>query len=245
MDHAAGIAHLRHEYGLFEAAVAAAAPDATVPSCPEWSAADLADHVAMVYAHKVVCIRTGAQPKPWPPAEGIGPLERVFAELIEELGARSPQEPASTWFPKDQTVGFWVRRMVHETAIHRIDAELAAGIEPHPVHPELAVDGIDEMLRVSVEFCSDSWPEDFTEVLVDADHRPVLVDAGGRAWSITAGTERVLIADAEPGAAADATVTGDPGLIYRWLWGRGGDVELVGDTALGAQLTKVLQPALQ
>lgn len=245
MDHAAGIAHLRHEYGLFEAAVAAAAPDTAVPSCPDWTVADLTEHVAAVYAHKVACIRTGAEPKPWPPAGGVEPLGRAWAELIEELTTRSPEHAAHTWFTSDQTVGFWIRRMAHETAIHRVDAELAAGRAPGPVHPELAVDGIDEVLRVFVEFASDGWPEDFTEVLDGADRRPVLVDTETRAWSITAGTERIRISDAEPGTPAAATVAGEPGLIYRWLWGRGGDVELVGDTALATQLTTIMKPALQ
>lgn len=245
MDHAAGIAHLRHEHGLFEAAVAAAAPDAAVPSCPAWTVADLTEHVAEVFAHKVACIRTGAEPEPWPPAGGVGPLDRAWAELIEELTTRPPEHHAYTWFTPDQTVGFWIRRMAHETAIHRIDAELAAGVAPGPVDPELAVDGIDEVLRVFVEFSCDGWPEYFAELLAGADHRPVLIDAGSRAWRVTAGRERIAIADADPGEAADARVTGDPGLVYRWLWGRGGDVELLGDTALAAQLTTVMVPALQ
>jgi uncharacterized protein (TIGR03083 family) len=245
MDHTAGIAHLRHEYGLFQAAVAAAAPDAVVPTCPDWTATDLQTHVTTVYAHKVACIRTGAEPEPWPPVGGVGTLDRAWAELIEELTTRPPEHPAHTWFPPDQTVGFWIRRMAHETAIHRVDAELAAGIAPGPVDPELAIDGIDEVLRVSVEFASESWPEDFADVLAGADRRPVLVDAGSRAWRVTAGRERILVADPDPGDAADARVTGEPGLIYRWLWGRGGDVKLLGDSALTTQLTTLMVPALQ
>lgn len=230
---------------MLEAAVAAAAHDAAVPSCPGWTVADLTEHVAEVYAHKVACIRIGAEPKPWPPAGGVAPLARAWSELIEELTTRSPEHTAYSWYAPDQTVGFWIRRMAHETAIHRVDAELAAGRTPAPIHPELAVDGIDEVLRVFVEFACEGWPEEFSEVLEAADHRPVLVDAATRAWSVTAGTERIRIADAAPGAPAAATVTGEPGLIYRWLWGRGGEIEVQGDDALAAQLTTVMKPALQ
>jgi uncharacterized protein (TIGR03083 family) len=45
------------------------------------------------------------------------------------------------------TVGFWQRRQAHETAMHRIDAEAAAG-DVHPIDAELAADGIDEWLEL-------------------------------------------------------------------------------------------------
>jgi hypothetical protein len=34
---------------------------------------------------------------------------------------RKPEDPAGSWYTPDQTVGFWIRRMAHETVIHRID----------------------------------------------------------------------------------------------------------------------------
>ena len=40
--------------------------------------------------------------------------------------------------------GFWSRRVAHETAVHRWDAQAAAGA-PEPVDVRLAVDGIQEM----------------------------------------------------------------------------------------------------
>ena len=48
-----------------------------------------------------------------------------------------------TWTP-DHTVGFWSRRMAHEVAVHRWDAQGAAG-DPSPIERELAVDGIQEV----------------------------------------------------------------------------------------------------
>ncbi len=64
---------------------------------------------------------------------------------VAELDTRSVDDPAHTWWPPDQTAGFWLRRIAHETAIHRRDMESAAR-EPTPVDDELAVDGIDEAL---------------------------------------------------------------------------------------------------
>ncbi len=37
---------------------------ATVPSCPDWTMADLLRHVGAVYLHKVECMRLGAHPSP-------------------------------------------------------------------------------------------------------------------------------------------------------------------------------------
>ena len=45
----------------------------------------------------------------------------------------------------DQTAGFWSRRQANEVAVHRWDAELAAG-DPTPIDNELAADGVDERL---------------------------------------------------------------------------------------------------
>ena len=44
-------------------------------------------------------------------------------------------------------MGFWFRRMAHETVIHRVDAELAAGLPTAHVPDDLAIDGIDEVSR--------------------------------------------------------------------------------------------------
>ena len=46
----------------------------------------------------------------------------------------------------DQHTRFWPRRMLHETLVHRTDAALALGQDPHPtIDPEVAADGIDEL----------------------------------------------------------------------------------------------------
>lgn len=65
--------------------------------------------------------------------EPLALLDGAFTELLAEFAAHSPDDPAGTWYGPDQSVGFWIRRMAHETAIHRIDAEIAAGITATPV----------------------------------------------------------------------------------------------------------------
>ncbi len=131
--------------------------NAAVPSCPGWTVADLTRHVGMVYMHKTLAMREGAEPEQWPP-EGLADekplalLDRAYAGLVAEFAARKPADPAGTWYAPDQTVGFWIRRMAQETVIHRIDAELGTGQPVTQVPADLAVDGIDELLKVFVAY---------------------------------------------------------------------------------------------
>lgn len=228
---------------------------AKVPTCPEWTVADLASHVAMVYAHKAETLRRGEWPKPWPPEKtGESPaelLERAYAELTAEFAARPPTEPALTWFTPEQHVGFWVRRMAQETVIHRIDAELAAGVASLPVADDLAVDGIDEILRCFLAFSTTEWPEDYGNSLTELDGRVVGVDVGTAAWLVQLAPGGVVVRDADSVvgglAEAAAIVRADPEAMLRWLWRRA-DVWIVsidGDRDLADRLHRLLREATQ
>jgi len=236
--------HLDREYRLMAEALAAAAPEAGVPSCPDWTVVDLDSHVAHVFAHKVETIRAGAWPRPWPPATPPK-LDEAYAEMRAEFDARRPEEIALTFHDPDQTIAFWIRRMAQETVIHRVDAELAAGRPVTPIPADLAIDGIDELLTVFVAYASAAWPEDFADVLRDADRRSVLVTTAGLAWTITATPDRIVIVSVDPETVAAATVSGEPSEVYRWLWNRGGEVTIDGDRALAGVLSGLFAPGLQ
>jgi uncharacterized protein (TIGR03083 family) len=146
---------------------------AEVPTCPGWTVADLTRHVGEVYLHKTLAMRESAQPEPWPPKElagedPLGLLDRAYAGLRGEFSARKPEDPAGSWYTPEQTVGFWIRRMAQETVIHRIDAELGTGQPVAPVPADLAVDGIDELLKVFVAYGVAEWRDYFTDILADS-----------------------------------------------------------------------------
>ena len=67
----------------------------------------------------------------------------------ELAGDQAPVRAAGddpVWtFDGPRPATFWARRMAHETAVHRADAQITAGREPE-FDPVLAVDGIDEWL---------------------------------------------------------------------------------------------------
>lgn len=222
---------------------------ATVPTCPEWTVADLVDHVATVYLHKAETMRLGAFPGEWPPQRDpeapAAYLRRAYAALAGEFAARAPDERTMTWFGPDQTVGFWIRRMVHESVIHRIDGELGLGADRAAIPWDIAVDGIDEVLTTFLAYASQEWPEDFEGALPSAGET-ALVRAGEAAWLLTFG-ERVTVAQADSATTADVTLTGDPEGMLLWLWRRA-DVDTVteqGNGAVAMKLREFLRVATQ
>jgi uncharacterized protein (TIGR03083 family) len=215
--------HLLHVEGEALLAAAEGRLDRPVPACDDWTVRDVVEHVGTVYAHKVAALRHGRHPEPgeWqgPPA-GEDPITWCHALLHQIAGAlahRAADEPAWTWCEAEQTVGFWQRRMALESAVHRFDVE-AAGGEPTPVAADLAVDGIDEVLRVMLE---------------DAD----FTDASGP--QVAAGSVSARI-----GAV---TVAGVPSEVLLWLWGRRGDetVTIDGTPTAVLEVHRLLREATQ
>lgn len=244
---------LAAEYARLRTAAEAAPLGTPVPTCPDWSLADLTTHVAQVYLHKAACVRDAAGipdggEAPWPPPERAdSPVELLdlgYTTLRAALDGRPLDSRAATWYPPDQTVGFWLRRMAHETIIHRIDAALTVGGPLPEVPAPLAVDGIDELLRVFLAFGSTAYREMFGPDLGDADGRVVRVEAGGRAWDVTLAPTGVVVTWAGDGPAA-ATVTGEPFDVLRWLYRRGGAPALAGDPAARDRLGALLRTATQ
>jgi uncharacterized protein (TIGR03083 family) len=212
--------------------------EAAVPSCPGWTVADLTRHVGEVYLHKTLAMREGAEPDPWPPAEladeePLALLDRAYAGLLDEFAARRPEDPAGSWYTPDQTVGFWIRRMAQETVIHRIDAELGTGQPVAPVPADLAVDGIDELLKVFVAYGVAEWGDYFTGILNDSPGWAYTVRADGAGWRVRTGPGLFAVEDGAGSDASGVTVSGPPAAVLRWVWNREGALERSGVTVEG------------
>ncbi|MGD6743222.1 maleylpyruvate isomerase N-terminal domain-containing protein [Streptomyces sp. BH106] len=217
-------------------AAATPAPTAQVPSCPDWTATDLVRHVGQVYAHKtqaVLAATPGTEPE-WPPKgtaeeEPFALLDRAYAELRTALTTHAPEDPSGTWYAPDQTVGFWIRRMAQETVIHRIDAELAADGPVSPVPDDLAIDGIDELLKVFTAYAVTEWSDFFREPLAASPGRTCEVRAeGGKSttWRIRTGPDPAFTVEAGTAIGSPhAILSGTPEALLRDLWNRGGPDE--------------------
>ncbi|WP_051704074.1 maleylpyruvate isomerase family mycothiol-dependent enzyme [Glycomyces sp. NRRL B-16210] len=216
-------AHLIAEAAALKAAYAAADPDAPVPTCPEWTATDLLDHVTETYDHKIQSMRLLRSPEaadmPQRTGTAVERFDASLAELLAEFDDRGPESLAYTWYGLDQTVGFWIRRLAHETVVHRADAELAAGRPIGPVDPALALDGAWEMLEVMVDWGSRAMRRHVAATLTAHAGLAVAISAADRSWTL-----RISEAQAAVTAGIDgdvqAEVHGSAHEVLLWLWRR-------------------------
>ncbi|MGH3648760.1 MAG: maleylpyruvate isomerase family mycothiol-dependent enzyme [Micromonosporaceae bacterium] len=146
------LAALRHEGAAFRGAVTTEHLAESVPSCPGWTVARLVRHLGLVYgwvnSHVVRGIVSRPDPadKSGPTGEDVLPWwDERYAELLATLDRLDPEMLAWNWAPQAKKAVFWHRRMAHETAVHRWDAQVAVGLT-EPIETKLAVDGVAEAL---------------------------------------------------------------------------------------------------
>src|SRR6266545_251340 len=127
------LAALRADGPAFRAAVAEAAPDAPVPACPVWTVAQLTGHLASIYGWVAGHVGRGVTTRQEPRSREAGTatvaeFDERFGALVTLLDSLDPELPAWNWAPQSKKVAFWHRRMAHETAVHRWDAQMAVGL---------------------------------------------------------------------------------------------------------------------
>jgi uncharacterized protein (TIGR03083 family) len=136
--------------------VAGADPAEPVPTCPPWSVARLVKHTGIVHrwVTHIVSNRSGDPVSQRDVAAGLPDLQTAYpgwladgaAPLIAALRAAGPDQAVWTLSgPEEQRSGWWTRRMLHETTMHRADAQFAVGEWPD-FDPVVAADGIEEFL---------------------------------------------------------------------------------------------------
>jgi uncharacterized protein (TIGR03083 family) len=154
MDSAALLSCLATD-GVAVADAAAGHLDRPVDSCPEWTVRQLVAHLgsthswarAVVGARGERVSRSRRDPAPEDDAALLRWYRAGVDELVTALSV-DPETPAWTFSPSaPNNAGWWQRRQALETAVHRWDAQSAAGGAPAaPIGASLAVAGIDELL---------------------------------------------------------------------------------------------------
>ncbi|WP_330294702.1 maleylpyruvate isomerase family mycothiol-dependent enzyme [Streptomyces sp. NBC_00503] len=233
----------------FVAAVKAADLSTPVPTCPGWTLADLTQHVGSVHRWFTALLRRRIQQPPTSREvdlrlpehpDGLPDwLAMGAGEAAEVFAATDLDAPMWAW-GVDQHARFWVRRMLFETLVHRVDAQLALGLPPH-VDRALAVDGIDEFLT-NLPFATPFAPRTAQLRAPDRSIRFSCTDGEGQGggegdWLVGLRPDGfALVADPAEPRAADATVRGSAAdlllLLYGRLDRRSGAFELLGDPDL-------------
>jgi uncharacterized protein (TIGR03083 family) len=239
------IDQLAHNSGRLADAAAAAGTDADVPTCPGWTVTDLLDH----------CVRGDSWARTIAEQGRAGSTERVLPvdtdpslqgdalvqafrasaqALVAALSAISPDTPVWTFSSTDRTAAFWQRRRAQETAVHRVDAESAAGT-PTPIDTTLAADGIDEFLTVFLPRLADNFG-DVGEATVHLH----CTDVEGE-W-LVARRDGVLTVTAEH-AKGDVAARGRASDLLLFLWGRtpADALEVFGDADLLARFRQAIR----
>jgi uncharacterized protein (TIGR03083 family) len=199
------VAAMRNQVAGFVSLVRDADLARQVPSCPDWDLRTLAEHLGQAHrfaASNVERRVTGLAdliPREAPPADPAA-LPDWLAEgaerLIAAVRAAGADCPVWNFTGLDQRAGFWLRRMVHETAVHRADVALTVAA-PYRLEPDIAADGISEwLLLVTSPGAAARRPELVTELRgtgqtlhLHATDSPSLGEAGE--WVIERGPDAV------------------------------------------------------
>ena len=258
LDYADYLDHLAADSARFDHVLRSTPYEASVPSCPDWTAADLYFHLAEVQAFwaRIVGRRLTSTEeveelvtdRPDDDRELAGLFAECTQALQEALRATPPDAVVWSW-ADEQTAGFSYRRQAHEALIHRLDAELVAE-QRTAIDARLAADGVDEVLGVMY-----GEPPPWGVFKPDPDHvvRFVATDTGDE-WTVTIGTfvgrspgegdehESACLDWADADAVPTAEVTGTAADLDCWLWRRPavGEVTQSGSEQTLAKLADVM-----
>jgi uncharacterized protein (TIGR03083 family) len=218
--------------------------DTDVPTCPGWDIRELLRHLGMIHlwaAGHVTEVHEGfwhahadlTEFWPdlavfWPEAEKlIDWYLETNANLVNALES-APLDVeswiSSSWEPRPSPVGTWARPQAHEAAIHRFDAQIAAGIASE-FDPAFASDGIDEILAGMA-------PRRMEFRIASARTMVVRATDTDDRWCLTIGPEGISTTRTD--GVADVVLSGEAADLYMAVWNRGDDsnISVTGDHEL-------------
>ena len=237
MDFEGHLKALREEGPRLVQAAEQAGLDAPMPSCPDWRVGDLLGHIGGVHRWAASFVGTGldrpstqeeddalfAAPTGERLPQWCRDAHRALVSAFEAPGAGAGTK--WSFLPAPSHIEFWARRQAHETAIHRADAQLAAGL-PVEFDAAFAADGIGELLgcfmaRRRGRLVADP-PTSLGVSTTDAEAE----------WTVLIGPEsRTVVPERRD---ADCLLRGSARDLYLMLWNRGGTdrIEVRGDAAV-------------
>jgi uncharacterized protein (TIGR03083 family) len=232
MLHDQFLAALGRDGMAFLGACSAVPADMVIESCPGWRPPDLLWHLADVHHFWSSVVELRATTLDQVPsrerpddAELPGIFRSGLRHLLDVLTSADPATEVWTWSGQHD-VAFVVRRMAHETSMHRWDADHAAG-RAAAIDGELASDGIDEFLSHFLRFHHEG-------AVLDGSVHLHCTDVAGE-WT-TRPTADGLVTTREH-SKGDCALRGSADLLLRALWRRASitDIEVIGDAVVAGQ----------
>jgi uncharacterized protein (TIGR03083 family) len=192
-----------------------------VPTCPDWTLAELAVHVGQAHRWVEAMVRTRATEelpedadhipdhRPGDGCDTAAVLDAWLADgagrLAATLREAGPDLPMWSWARPHRTA-FWARRMAMETLVHRADAALAAQ-RPYTTEPDLAAGALDEWFELVTDPDSVAGDPELTELLGTGQTLHLhATDVPGAEWLIVRGPDRLQVTRAH--ARADVALRG-------------------------------------
>lgn len=237
------VATLTRESDRFATILAALAPGTPCPTRPGWRARDLIAHLTEVQSFWAAVLshdlRTDADIRvleEHPPAfpESIDEVLPIRAAatraLTASLGHLEDAAPRWTGWSPDQTVGFIRRMQLCNAVMCRVDAELAAGLDPAPLGPPVAVTCLNQ--RIDVIWASrPAGPGEAAFATADDSFTTAELRAGGYVWHVDVARNarrkgEASVVDTRPrgtqsGAARSRVARPAPGAVpTRATWAR-------------------------
>lgn len=151
-------AALLEQTRAFGELIRSADPATPVPTCGEWTLKQLYRHVGRGnrWAAQIISerrnqpldpreVRDGRPPDdPDAAAQWLDRGAQMIIDAVDHVGS-----DARVWtFVGPRPAGWWIRRRVHETAVHRADAALALGAE-FELPADFAADGLSEWIELA------------------------------------------------------------------------------------------------
>lgn len=216
-------------------------PDATVPTCPDWTLRQLVEHIGGALPAMAETIEKRArEPLPQVVPDGMNPhrWEAWLSDGAERLvaAAEGADEPVWSPFGDDVPAAFWLRRLLHDTTVHHADAAFTVGAG-WSLDPDLAADGVTEGLDlVCSPFVARVNPK-VAQLRGNGETllwRPSEMDLP--AWLVTRTPDGPKVTETARGATAQVTVRASAAdlflLLGRRLPADDPRVKIVGDRAL-------------
>jgi MDMPI C-terminal domain len=118
------------------------------------------------------------------------------------------------------------------------------------VPADLALDGIDELLKVFVAYGVTEWGSYFADSLNTSSGHTYTVRADGSAWRLQTGPGLFAVEDGGGDDSAEVTVSGEPMAVLRWVWnrespGEPSDVAVEGNAEAVEELRRCIVTATQ